>query len=249
MLTEERHERILNCLVTDQMVKLIDLVEALDVSESTIRRDLTQLEEQGKLVRVHGGARITYQLSKEIALSEKEQAHHEDKKAIAQLACTLVSDHDVIYLDAGTSTQQMIPYLAGRSVHVVTNGVQHAQQLTQLGIETTLIGGHVRASTLAVVGIAAQEQMRRYRFDRVFLGMNGVDPFYGWTTPNEEEGAIKRFALHQGDARYVLVDPSKFGQVSFCQVAPLSDAVILTTKLTNDQRELYGKSTTIKEVE
>ena len=152
MLTEERHKIILDTLAKDNIVKLQDLVDETGSSESTIRRDLSTLEEAGFLIRVHGGAKRNYSVSAEDRMEDKTSKNVRDKQRIAEKAAQLVSDQDIIFLDAGSTTYEMIPFLKGKSILVVTNGVPHASLLSDMQIETILIGGIV-IGALIVLGI------------------------------------------------------------------------------------------------
>ncbi|MEA4830044.1 MAG: DeoR/GlpR family DNA-binding transcription regulator, partial [Enterococcus thailandicus] len=129
MLTEERRQKILDLLEQHKIVKSQDLVTLLDASESTIRRDLQELENEGFLERIHGGAKKEQLLGFEQAMSEKTLKNVQEKQQIARLAADLIESDDVIYLDAGSTTLEMIPFLQGKNVTVVTNSVKHAANL------------------------------------------------------------------------------------------------------------------------
>lgn len=153
MLTEERHQRILALLEETDIVKVSELIHQLQASESTIRRDLQELEAQGVLVRIHGGAKKIQHLGFEPNMKEKTQKFQVEKQKIAQYAVSLIKKDEVIYLDAGTTTLEMIPFLSSISnVKVVTNSVKHAALLIDQGIETLILGGTIKISTNAVLG-------------------------------------------------------------------------------------------------
>lgn len=247
MLTEKRQQIILQKLEAQRTVSLQELLQEMKVSESTIRRDLSQLEEAGKLVRIHGGARRTYSLDTEATFSDKISQNQSEKEKIAQIAAEYIQPREVIYLDAGTTTLCMLPHLVDKQLTVVTNGIQQAERLNALGIETILIGGKVKSRTSAVIGLTAYNQLKQYRFDRVFMGMNGVDAEYGYTTPDIEEATIKQLAMAQGNHVYVLTDTSKIGKVSFCHVANIEDATLITNVLDERLRQQLEKMTTVKE--
>ena len=247
MLTENRHQMILDRLENQRTVSLQQLLNELNVSESTIRRDLSQLEEAGKLVRVHGGARRVYTLDSEPSFLEKASHHATEKEQIAAYAASLVNNRDIIYLDAGTTTLGMIPHLQNKQVVVITNGLQHAEKLSDLGLETILLGGKVKSRTRAMIGVEAIRQLGQYRFQKVFMGMNGVDVEYGFTTPDTEEAEVKRLAMAQGNQVYVLVDYDKIGKVSFCRVANIDDAIIVTNQLEPSVSAQLNQVTTVKE--
>ena len=131
-------------------------------------------------------------------------------------------------LDAGSSTFEMIQYIDAKDIIVVTNGMTHVEQLLKYGIKTLMIGGQVKETTMATVGANALETLRRYCFDRAFIGMNGIDLKYGFTTPDEQEALIKETAMKLSNDKYILVDQTKFNQVYFARV-PKSEGIKIIT--------------------
>ena len=141
VLAEERQQHILQMLKENNIVKLQEIREQTNCSESSARRDLQLLEEKGLLVRVHGGAKIKHSLQRELDMSGKASKNTTQKETIAKAAAKLVEAEDVIYLDAGTTTLAMIPYLNKPELIVVTNGVMHASLLADQNVRTILVGG------------------------------------------------------------------------------------------------------------
>lgn len=236
MLSEERQEKILDLLDKNDIVKLSTLVKVLNISESSIRRDLVHLEEQNLLERVHGGARKVRQKSEEQSYGEKSFKNVQEKSVIAKLAADLVQENEAIFLDAGTSTYEMIKYLKGKNVFVVTNGLNHIDALASEGIHCYVIGGKIKLSTKAVIGSDAIRCLSKFVFDKVFLGTNAIDEKFGFTTPDSEEAELKRTASEQGKKIYILADKSKFYSVSNVKFLELDKATIITddTDVAND---------------
>jgi DeoR family transcriptional regulator, fructose operon transcriptional repressor len=249
VLTEERHKYILDALAKENILKLQDLVELTGSSESTIRRDLSTLEQGGFLVRVHGGAKRSYEVSAEDRMDEKTSKNVHDKQRIAAKAARMISDGDVIFLDAGSTTYEMIPLLKGRNITVVTNGVPHASLLTDMQVETILIGGKIKMETKAVIGPTSQMQMQSYRFSKAFLGINGIDKQFGFTTPDAEEAAIKRIAIENSAQSFVVADASKFKKVSFIKVCDIEDCSIISYNVSTEIKKNLEDSTNIWEGE
>ncbi|KAF1300129.1 MULTISPECIES: DeoR/GlpR family DNA-binding transcription regulator [Enterococcus] len=249
MLTEERQQKILSLLEEKNIVKLHELTNALGASESTIRRDLQELEDQQLLTRIHGGAKKIQRLGVEPTMLEKTQKNATEKKAIAQQAVNQLHKNEVIYLDAGSTTYEMIPLLPTHfDLKVVTNSVKHAALLIDRQIATIIIGGTIKLSTNAAMGSTSAQQLKQYRFNKTFLGMNGVEDHCGLTTPDPEEAALKRLAIENSEQTFVLIDHSKFQQITFTQVAPLDSSITLITDHVPDgYRSLYPE-TTIMEV-
>lgn len=245
MLTEKRRRVILELLEREETVGLQEFMKALDASESTVRRDLSQLEDEGMLIRIHGGAKRIYTIDFETPIQEKVLQSLREKEVIGHYAAMLVERQEIIYMDAGSTTMQMIPYLAGKEVTVVTNGIQQATMLLEQGIKTIVLGGILKPGTRAIIGQNAMQQLQQYRFEKIFLGMNGVDWTYGYTTPDEEEAAIKRLAMQQSNHVYILADDSKISKVSFCKVADLEDATLITNATPEQQEVRLRQKTSV----
>lgn len=229
MLTKQRHQLILQRLSEQKVVKLKELVDLTDSSESTIRRDLTDLEAEGYLARVHGGATLIATPDEEPTFEEKRDRFVDEKVAIARRAATFIEDGMAIYLDAGTTTQAMVPFLQGKKIVVVTNSLPIANELFDLDIKTFVIGGELKRSTQALVGYNARESMMNYRVDLAFLGMNGIDLEAGYTTPDPEEALVKKTAIELAQTSFVLADASKIGKRTFSRVATLDAAQLITS--------------------
>jgi DeoR family transcriptional regulator, fructose operon transcriptional repressor len=248
MLTPERHRIILDLLQRKEVVKIQEFVEATSSSESTIRRDLSQLEKERKLKRVHGGASLLHQRGIELSILEKSTKNLEEKQKIAQYAANLIQEGDCIYLDAGTTTFQMIPFISAKNIKVVTNGLTHLEALLEHQIETYVTGGYVKSKTRALIGRGAQEGLQAYRFDKAFMGVNGIHLDYGYTTPDPEEATVKKLAIHLSEKAFILADHSKFNEFTFSKIADLHEATIITSEIDQDMYEDWMKKTVIKVV-
>lgn len=230
MLSEERKQIILDLLDKNEIVKLSTLVKVMDTSESSVRRDLAHLEEEGLLERVHGGARKIRHKSEEQSYGEKTSQKMTEKDVIAKKAAELIEENDAIFIDAGTSTYEMIKYLKGKNVFVVTNGLSHIEALASENIECYIIGGKVKLKTKAVIGSDAIKCLNKFAFDKVFLGTNAIDLKFGFTTPDSEEAEFKRVVSNLGKSTYVLADHSKFYNVSNVRFLDIDKAIIITDK-------------------
>lgn len=249
MLAEQRQQQILDMLASRQVVKLKDICQQTNCSASSARRDLQLLEDQGALVRIHGGAKAKHDLQRELDMTGKSTQNVSAKDKIAQLAVAKIADQEVIFLDAGTTTLAMVRYLQQKQhLTVVTNGVLHASQLADEGIRTILVGGMLKNTTKAIVGTKAVRDLQHYRFNKVFLGANGVHDEYGLTTPDPEEAAVKQAAFAQAEETFVLADGSKFEAVSFVKISDLKQATIITTDLSRAVFDKYSRQTNILEV-
>ena len=248
MLTPERHQLILSLLKEKEVVRIQELVDTTGASESTIRRDLSELEEQRLLKRVHGGATALQNKIEEPTVLEKAVKNEQQKIAIARYAASLVKERDSIFIDAGTTTNQMLPYLP-ENIIVVTSSPDIGLQLIKRNIKTILLGGELKAATLSVVGREAIKSISQYRFDKCFLGINGIDKHHGLTTPDPDEAYVKQLALQFSDERYVLCDSEKFSGVTFAKVADLRGITVITDDgLYEEDQQEYSKLTNLKVV-
>lgn len=229
ILKSERKQVIMDKLAENNFATLEELVGLLEISESTVRRDLDELEAEDKLRRVHGGAESLQALRDEPSNLQKSVKNIQEKRAIVQRALAEIHPNDVIFVDAGTTTALFIEALTDTSVTVVTNSVHHASLLIDKGIKTIIIGGFVKETTDASVGQAALEQIARLNFDKAFVGMNGIDSVY-LTTPDHEEAMVKKAVIDNAKESFILVDPSKFGHISFVKVAPIEKVTLITTE-------------------
>ena len=231
MLAEERFARILQIVEEKRAVKVGELTELLGISESTVRRDLTVLDEEGRLHKVHGGATAlegTF-MAHDVDVSVKMNQNRDEKARIAAYAAALVNENDFVYLDAGTTTEWMAEYLTEKKAVYVTNGISLAKTLAQRGFEAYIIAGRVKSTTEAVIGAAAAETLGRYNFTKGFFGTNGIDKKRGYTTPDIDEARTKSEAMERCKRSYVLADPSKFSCISAVTFAKLQQAELITT--------------------
>lgn len=231
MLAEERQQIILRKLEDTQVVKLQDLVQQLDASESTVRRDFQELESRHLLRRIHGGASLLQLRSEEPDMETKTSKNVRQKKMIAKLAAGLVKDNECIYLDAGTTTLEMVPYINAKDVTVVTNSPAHGEALAKKQITSYLIGGMMKRTTKAIIGNIAFQTLNLFRFDKAFIGVNGIDAAMGYTTPDPEEAMLKKRAQELAVQSFVLADSSKFSEVSFCKMFDIDKAAVITDEL------------------
>lgn len=226
MLNIQRYSLILELIKKRKNIRLNEVVEELNVSEATARRDLNFLEEKGKIRRVHGGAVLVE--DKEDNIDYKKLVYSDEKNKIGKKAASYIKNGDTVFLDAGSTTECIIKYLSGKEdIKVVTNGFTHISELTKMGIETYLLGGKIKMKTGAVVGATVLFSLKNYNFDVVFIGANGVNKD-GYSTPDPEEVIVKSEAVARGKRVFFLCDHSKFTEKSFINFASLKDGQIIT---------------------
>jgi DeoR family fructose operon transcriptional repressor len=232
-LAQVRFLGILQTLKEQRSVTVTELSEKFQTSEATIRRDLNWLDQQGKLNKVHGGALALENVfeTEEPNMTVKVSLNAEAKQKIGQYAAQLVVDDDFVFIDAGTTTWQLVESLKTTSASFVTNAVAHAQRLANQGLEVAVLGGQLKPVTEALIGTNALRNLQHYNFTKVFLGMNGISKAQGYTTPDLEEAAIKQTAIDLSQDAYILADHSKFAKVTAVKVADLGRACVITDAL------------------
>lgn len=247
MITEERYRQILKYLDEKKSASVTELVELLETSESTIRRDLNSLAGMNRLKKVHGGAMsIEADLDfSEKSVETKNKLFMEEKEEIARYAASTLVKNDFVFIDAGTTTEKMIDFIEEKDIVVVTNGTTHARKLAAKGIKAYIVGGRVKHETEAVVGAAAIDFLRRYNFTKSYLGTNGISFVGGFSTPDVDEAGVKSMAIERSYVSFVLADHSKFVKEFPITFAQLSDLCIITDVVMNDK---YKEASIINEV-
>ena len=247
MLTEERHSIILDLIDRQSSVKISELCEMLDASESTVRRDLNILAERGMLTKVHGGAiALNESFSRyENDVAKKMNLFIEEKEAIARYAASLIEDGDFVYIDAGTTTEKIIDYIPSKNVTFVTNAFINAKKLAQKGFQVFVPGGEIKLSTEAIVGAECVISLQHYNFTKCFVGVNGISMSGGLSTHDKSEATVKSTVIHHSKEIYILADHSKFDQITSVRFAGLNCGEIITDKLIDKK---YLSESSIKEV-
>jgi len=248
VLQEERHRIILSEIEKRGAVKVTHLAQALDSSESTIRRDINELDKEGKLCKVFGGAIAMDKRIRTVEEDAREKAflHVKEKEAIARYAAALIEDNDFVFLDSGTTTEHMIDFFHNDTVTYVTNGIIHGQKLAQRGFKVYMTGGNLKSKTLSIVGESTVRFIEKCNFTKCFMGASGIDIERGLTTADLDEAQVKEAALKHSYMAYVLADSSKFGVVSAMSFGRIEDCSIITNRL---EAEAFKQYTTVKEVD
>ena len=249
MLSEERQSRIVNLVVKNRSMTIQSLMEELGTSESTIRRDLAELDEKGLIQKVYGGAIAKNVIfdNKDISIDKRKECNHESKVKIAKYAASLITDNDFVFLDAGSTTELMIDYISANNAVFVTNAFLHAKKLSEKGFLTYILGGQIKLPTEAVVGEEALVALRKYHFTKGFWGTNAISYGSGFSTPDVSEALVKQISIERTEKPYILADSSKFSQISCVTFANFDDCCVITADLT-DENLCYKDYTNVIEV-
>ena len=158
----------------------------------------------------------------------------DEKIKIAKYAASLINDGDLVYIDAGTTTEYMIEYITAKDATFVTNALSHAVGLARKGFKVYIIGGLIKSVTEAIIDSEAIISLSKYNFTKGFFGTNGLSSDRGFTTPDVREADIKNFAMRRCAKKFVLCDSSKFNKISKATFAAGSDITVITDKITEN---------------
>lgn len=237
--TDNRAKQILKILLQHGNTSVDELVNQLGTSAASVRRDLTRLENRGLVHRTHGGATLAGQMTYEpfrfdASFQIREDRFAEEKRRIAIAAADLIQEKETVALAAGTTTTQLARSIRHRTnLHIVTNAVNIGMELAnQQSLKITLTGGTVQwPGAFSMVGPTALESLQRIFFDRVFLGVCGIDTEHGATVIEEEESLIFRTMAEHSKQVIILADSSKIGMISPALICPISK---INTVITDD---------------
>jgi DeoR/GlpR family transcriptional regulator of sugar metabolism len=246
LLARQRQAYILERVREDGGVRVSDLVRDLDVSDMTIRRDLEGLHERGLVEKVHGGATaIAGSALFEPGFAAKSALQEVEKEAIADAAARLIEPGTAIAISAGTTTYAIARRLVDVvRLTVVTNSPRIADVLHEAGRsdQTIILTGGVRTPSDALVGPFAVAALRNVHVDLALLGVHGMDPDSGFTSPNLNEAETDRALVASARRLVVVADHTKWGIVGLSTIAPLDQADVLVTdnRISAEARELLA---------
>jgi DeoR/GlpR family transcriptional regulator of sugar metabolism len=235
MNSQERKSKIVDLIQETGRVNITDLCSMFDVSEMTVRRDMNELDRQGLVRRVHGGAIASLGRSYEPSFQTRSVKNQTAKESIGRKAAELIFDGDSIALDVGTTTLEIVPGLVGkRNLTIVTSCLQIASKIVDqlsLEIDARLIitGGIVRPRELSMVGHIPEQVYHDLHVDKAFIGIGGVSLADGFTEYNIEDTQIKKMLMNSAREKIVVADGTKFGVTTFASVAQLTDVDTIVT--------------------
>jgi DeoR/GlpR family transcriptional regulator of sugar metabolism len=215
-----------------QLNKRLDVktvAENLGISEATARRFFSQLEEEGKVIRVHGGVQLAQQLGYDYSFRIQAAHRQEQKVLIGTKAAETVSDQDRIFLDSGTTVLKLAEVLSLKlqtgelkGIVVLTNSISHVETVARW-CKVILVGGEIRAERLDVCGSVAEKTLMMFHLDKAFFGADAVSLSGGCMTTDERTSTINELVVERAEKSYVLADSSKFDKTSFIRYAALEE--------------------------
>jgi DeoR/GlpR family transcriptional regulator of sugar metabolism len=223
LLAEPRRAKILEWLQEEGSARVRDLSTAFGVSEVTVRQDLERLEQDGLITRDHGGAYLNSVRQQVQTLSLQHLAHMDRKRKIGKVAANLVSDHETIILDAGSTTTEVANHLTGRDgLTVITNALNIALTLGAIpSFEVHMPGGHFKAPTLSLSGEKSGQYFENIFASKLFLATAGVSVEAGLTYPSFADLPIKQAMIKAASEVYLVADSTKVNRNSFTRLCGL----------------------------
>lgn len=235
MFASERQTRIVEMIRQYGRVHVDMLAQELGVSAMTIRRDLVKLEEENKIERCHGGAVA----KQEEDYADKQISHQNEKRKLARICASFVSEGDTIFLDAGTTTYEIARMIKDiKGILIVTNDLEIAQLLKNSEAELFICGGNVQKSTGSMFGRYATQMLADFKFDTGFFGAASINEDFEVTTPTSEKMWLKRNTPMQCQRSYLVVDQSKFGRQAMTKINDLGDYTGIVTDKDFSEEEL-----------
>ncbi len=232
--TVERRDSIIQLIQKNGKVRVDNLSEKHEVSSVTIRNDLDFLEKKGILHRTHGGALIRKNVYEDPTLEEKQKLFQSEKQRIGERAIEMIDDGDSILLDSGTTAMEVAKRLSGKkNLTIMTNAINIALKLGSFeNLNVMLTGGVLRKESFSLVGPEAEATISNYFFDKLFLGVDGLEIKYGLTTPNPMEAQLNRTMVDRAQQVIAIADSSKFGRHSFSYIC---DVDVISTIITDNK--------------
>ncbi|WP_307722465.1 DeoR/GlpR family DNA-binding transcription regulator [Companilactobacillus heilongjiangensis] len=232
MIPYERQEKLLRILKEKRLIKIEDISKEFpQVSDSTIRRDIKELEKLGKVESMYGGAVKYLSNTDELPISKKSLINQKEKNEIADLANDVVCDGDNVYVDSGSNGSILLNRLIHKKITIYTTNTDiFRQSMENLNAEIIVIGGSYNPVTSSLSGSFTEEGLKNIFFNKSFLGANGIDITNGVTTPNISEALKKRIVKGHSQKTYIMCDSSKFNLTANVKAFDISGVTIISNE-------------------
>jgi len=247
-MRQDRLARVEHFILQSGSVSLVTLAEKFQLSVNTIRRDVIELERRGLITRTHGGAIAKERPKSFEEIGSRHQKNAAAKQLIGYLAAKLVQDGQTIFIDAGSTTKTLIPYLRNKqNITIITNSVNVLMEASKLPNVTLLVlGGEYSATSDCLYNYASIEELKTYNIDISFMGTTGLSVSGGLTTATFMEAKFKKIAMQQGKTCVVMADASKMDIHTTSKFAELAEvSSIVTDQYCPEQITQYAKSSGI----
>jgi len=255
MFQEERQNRILEIVKEKDSVKVAELSEILEISGVTIRKDLDELSERGKLIRTHGGAVALQSVSEAISVSDliKNNKNVEAKRRIAKIAYQHIEDKQTIFTDGSSTVYELAKLIAGgnkKNIQIITTSLLIADVFENNdNITTIMLAGKINYKHKTVLGQLTISLVNSMRVDKCFVGMNGIEEEFGLSSPDFEESELKAAMIKSSRESYVLADDSKFGRTYLAKVDANPNYIITSSKIPDFDYEMLDSKVIVADEE
>ena len=243
MFQLERIDSILEYIKENKYAKIADLSDRYGVSKVTIRRDINELEAQGKIIVAHGGvSAIEERYSYEIPYVHKSEINKEAKERIGKCAAKLINDNDIVILDSGSTTLEIAKRISSKNVTIITNDIKISMEIAlKSNINTIVTGGKIEKDVYTLTGCDTIEYFRKLRVNKVFLGGDALDFEFGLSNRSLQEGKVKNAMIESSKEVILVIDHSKLNKEVFYSVCPISklDKIIIDS-MTNIEKEKFA---------
>ncbi len=224
MLAQERREQIAKKVNNEKSVLVKDLCETYDVTSETIRKDLLQLEKEGRLTKTHGGAYKKDGVKSQVHLDIRESIIIKEKEAIGLACVNLINDGDKIFLDASTTALKIANHLDDKkNLSVITNSLKVADYLSNhTHIKLILAGGVFEPKSKSFLGRDSEKIISKYYVDKCFVSCRGLSIENGITDSNEEQGILRLLMINHSKTKYLIIDKTKCDVTSFVKIGEIN---------------------------
>lgn len=239
MFAEERRNKIISLIRNKGKASVNELSRSLGVSVVTIRKDLSYLEEMGKIVRTHGGAVLPNHAKVEWNFLNKIKQMSIEKKEIAKKAYSYIQEDDTVVLDSSSTNYYIAELLKEKHINgvtIITNNIYIAEKLVESHYEIILLGGTIRSNSFSIVGPWSIKFLKELNLDIAFLGTTGISKEKGFMVANFLEAELKKTIIEASEKKFIVADSSKFLKKSFVSFANFNDVtgIIVDKKIPSD---------------
>ncbi|MGN8648130.1 DeoR/GlpR family DNA-binding transcription regulator [Gracilibacillus sp. HCP3S3_G5_1] len=232
MIPYIRQKKIIEALEEKEIIYIEEFLETFnDISESTLRRDLKVLEEEGQIILLRGGGVKLKINALELPVGTKKFLYKNEKEKIARLAASFVKNEEVVYIDSGTTCLSIPKYIKAKDIKIVTSNIQVLNELDNPNIsDCIIVGGEVNKDLDSINGPLTDTILKNLFFDKAFVGTTGFGLREGINTPDFREASKKTIINSNSKKCYILADSSKYKKSSLCKAFELNQCSLITDK-------------------
>jgi len=249
MIKEKRINKILEYVIENKSVSLDELVKVFNVSKNTIRRDVQELVERGEIKKVYGGVSVIDNNRQKLeSFHDRQVRNQKEKKMIAKAAANFVEDGDIIFIDSGTTTVEMIEFINKKNVTVITNNLDFiVRSLTFENLNVISPGGILERKTNSFGSLKYMDILNAYNINKAFMASTGISLTNGVTNASPIESELKSTIVNRSSKVFLLVDHNKFDKYGLMTYSSLDKIDFLVTdRLPNEIYQDYAEKNDIK---